>query len=210
MQIGGQNKQMDKKPAPFGVYSINFVLITSWFGVAFITLIFSLLFFVHLSKTRVVEQENQSFKLYAALPQNNIQVSENIISSDARSKVIENFFKGYGSPLSSLSEIFVKVADKYKLDWRLLPSIAMQESNGGKKVIADSNNPFGYGIYGGQVKKFNSYDEAIERVGRGLREDYLDKGLTTPEQIMPKYTPPSVALGGPWAKGVSSFMEELR
>ncbi len=99
---------------------------------------------------------------------------------------------------------------KYGLDYKLLPSVAMQESNGGKKVIADSFNPFGYGIWGKQVKKFSSYEEAIERVGRGLREDYLDQGLDTPEKIMPKYTPPSVAKGGPWAKGVSSFMEELR
>lgn len=202
---------MDKfKTTPFGVSSVNPVLITAWFGAAFTTLIFSILFTFHLSNARVVKQVNQSFKLYAALPETNIEVLENIDHSDARAKIIENFFKGYNAPLASLGEVFVKVADKYNIDYRLLPSIAMQESNGGKRVITDSNNPFGYGIYGKQVKRFNSFEEAIERVGRGLKEDYLDHGLNTPEEIMSKYTPPSIALGGPWAKGISSFMEELK
>lgn len=194
-----KNLQMDKP-----------ILVAAWFGAAFTTLIFSILFSVYLSNPKIVNQTNQSFKLYAALPQNAIESNEFIDLLDARPKIIEDFFKEYKSPLASLSESFVKVADKYKLDYRLLPSIAMQESNGGKKVIADSYNPFGYGIYGKQVKKFTSYEEAIERVGRGLREDYLDQGLNTPQKIMPKYTPPSVTIGGPWARGVSTFMEELR
>jgi len=100
--------------------------------------------------------------------------------------------------------------DKYNLDYRLMPSIAMQESNGGKRVIKNSNNPFGYGIYGSLVLKFNSWEEGIERVGKGLREDYLNEGLTSPYAIMTKYTPSSVAKGNAWAKGVSSFMEELQ
>lgn len=185
-------------------------LAAAWFGACFTTLIFSILFSFYLSHAQIVKQVNQSFKLYAALPQNSIASYENINVSDARSKIIENFFRRYNSPLVSLGEVFVGVADKYKLDYRLLPSISMQESNGGQKIISSSFNPFGYGIYGSQVKKFSSFEEAIERVGKGLREDYLDKGLDTPEKIMPKYTPSSVTLGGPWAKGVSAFMEELR
>ena len=185
-------------------------LIAAWFGTSLIALVFAILFTFYLSNIRVVKQVNQNFKLYAALPENSMQVSDNIDFIDGRAIIIKNFFSGYNSPLAPLSKVFVSVADKYKLDYRLLPSITMQESNGGKRVIADSYNPFGYGIYGGQVKKFASWEEAIERVGRGLREDYLNKGLITPYQIMPKYTPPSLASGGSWAIGVSQFMEELR
>ena len=86
----------------------------------------------------------------------------------------------------------------------------MQESNGGKKVINNSYNPFGYGIYGSLVIRFKSWEEAIERVGKALREDYLDKGFKNPYEIMVKYTPPSLAKEGAWAKGVTTFMEELR
>lgn len=185
-------------------------LIAGWFGSSLITILFALFLLIYLSTTKVVQPTIHSFKLYAALPIKNTEVTDKITHKDARAKIVEDFFKDYKSPLSKYGDTFVSVADKYKLDYRLLPSIAMQESNGGKKVIKDSFNPFGYGIYGKLVTRFSSWDEAIERVGRGLREDYLDQGLKTPTQIMAKYTPPSKALGGPWAKGVNSFMEELR
>ena len=184
--------------------------VTAWFGTAVTTLIFSLTLTFYLTNVKVVKPEIQNFKLYAALPKSETSVTDEIISSDGRAKIIEDFFEGHKSPLSTYGDIFIQVADKYNLDYRLLPAISMQESNGGKKVITDSYNPFGYGIYGKLVTKFASWDQAIERVGRALREDYLNKGLKTPVQIMAKYTPPSLAKEGAWAKGVTTFMEELR
>lgn len=184
--------------------------VAAWFGSAVTALIFGLLFTLYITTAKTINLVSQNFKIYASLPENGMQVSENIEKEDARAKIIENFFKGYNAPLFEFANEFVTVADKYSLDWRLLPAIAMQESNGGKKVIGNSKNPFGYGIYGGSVLRFASFLDAIERVGKGLREDYLNKGLSKPEEIMAKYTPPSIALGGPWAKGVSIFMEELR
>ena len=179
-------------------------------GATFTCLIFSILFSFYLATPKTVKPVSQNFKLYAALPQSKSWVSDSINPINARSKIIEKFFKGYQSPLASFSETFVNVSDKYQLDYKLLPAISMQESNGGKKVISNSFNPFGYGIYGSLVVRFSSWEEAIERVGRALREDYLNKGLTTPEKIMAKYTPPSLLKDGVWAKGVSSFMAELQ
>lgn len=184
--------------------------VAAWFSSAVTALIFAFVFTVYISMPKTINLVSQNFKIYASLPENGMEVSEDIQGVDSRTKIIENFFKGYNAPLSEFANEFVTVADKYQMDYRLLPAIAMQESNGGKKVIGDSKNPFGYGIYGGSVLKFNSFADAIERVGRSLREDYLNKGLSKPEEIMAKYTPPSIALGGPWAKGVSTFMEELR
>lgn len=184
--------------------------VAAWFATATTTLIFSVVLMLYLSTVKTIEPISQSFKLYAALPQSTIAVSENIDRADARAKIIEDFFKDYKSPLVGFGEIFVGVSDQYRLDYRLLPAIAMQESNGGQKVINNSYNPFGYGIYGNLVIRFSSWEQAIERVAKALREDYLNKGLTTPAQIMTKYTPPSLAKGGTWARGVASFMEELR
>lgn len=189
---------------------VSIGLVGAWFGASFTCLLFAILFTFYILNPKVVQPTSQSFNLFAALPEESTSIKEDIASTDARAKIIENFFKKHNSPLANYSQEFVAVADKYNLDYKLLPSISMQESNGGKKVIKDSNNPFGYGIYGKLVIKFNSWEEAIERVGRALKEDYLSQGLTTPAQIMTKYTPPSLALGGVWAKGVSSFMEELK
>lgn len=186
--------------------------VAAWFGASTTTLIFTILFSLYLSSTKLVNPHisGQSFKLYAALPKTETEVSDGIVAADGRAKIVENFFTSYKAPLADYSQTFIEVADKYQLDYRLLPSIAMQESNGGKRVITDSYNPFGYGIYGKLVTRFNSWDEAIERVGRALKEDYLDQGLKNPTQIMAKYTPPSLEKGGAWAKGVLTFMEELQ
>lgn len=192
---------MDTKPTSF---------VAVWFGTAYIALVFSILLLVYLSIAKTVIPTTHNFKLYAALPQNITTQSDSVSIKDARSKIVENFFRKYVSPLSSYGEAFVLVADKYQIDYRFLPAIAMQESNGGKKIIKNSNNPFGYGIYGELVLRFSSWEEAIERVGRALREDYLDQGLTTPQKMMTKYTPPSAKKGGLWAKSVSSFMDQLR
>lgn len=184
--------------------------VAAWFGAASISLIFSILLLFYISVEKVVLPAGQNFRLYAAVPGSKSEVTDKIGYSDARSKIIENFFKKYKSPLANQGSSFVAIADKFNLDYRLLPAISMQESLGGKKVVGNSHNPFGYGIYGNLVVKFSSWEEAIERVGRALRQDYLDKGLKTPTQIMAKYTPPSLEKGGVWAKGVNSFMEELR
>lgn len=188
----------------------NIWFLAAWFAASLTALIFAAVFSIYLTQAKVVKPSAQSFKLFVALPQQESYVSDQVTAVDARSKIITNFFQGYNAPLANFSSTFVEVADKYQLDWRLLPSIAMQESNGGKKVIANSYNPFGYGIYGSLTIKFKSWEEAINRVGKALREDYLNQGLKTPYQIMAKYTPPSLSKGGAWAKGVSTFMEELQ
>lgn len=203
---------MDKDFSRRGLITqqIGVGLVGAWFAATFLSLIFAILFNIYLNTNKVVAFSNQQFGLFAALPDNTFASSQDIQKVDARAKIIEDFFLHYKSPLAGLGNTFIKISDQYTLDYRLLPAIAMQESNAGKKVIKGSYNPFGYGIYGDMVLRFGSWEEAIERVGRALRKDYLDKGLVTPEQIMAKYTPPSLEKDGAWAKGVSSFMEELR
>jgi hypothetical protein len=82
----------------------------------------------------------------------------------------------------------------------------MQESNLCKYIYEDSHNCWGWGIYGNRVTRFDSYDEAIDTISRGMKKYYIDKGLTTPEEIMRKYTPPS---DGSWAYGVNTFLKVI-
>ena len=147
---------------------------------------------------------------YQAIPET--LASTNVVLSvhEARVDVLREFFLRYKTPLLVYAQDIVDAADRYGLDYRLLPAIAMQESSGAKKVIQDSHNPFGFGIYGSKVIRFDSWEEGIEIVGQALKEEYADEGLKTPEQIMVKYTPPSLSKGGAWAKGVYSFMSELQ
>lgn len=127
--------------------------------------------------------------------------------ADARSANLKNFFRRYNSDLYDEAEFIVAISDKYGFDYRLIPAIAMQESNLCKYAPLDSYNCWGWGIYGTKVTRFESYEEAIDTVARGLKRDYLDHGLVTASDIMQKYTPSS---NGSWAHGVNTFLKVLQ
>lgn len=80
-------------------------------------------------------------------------------------EAINRFFKERGMPLAGTGMTFVLVAEKYGLDWRLLPAIGVRESSGGKQAC-------GYNAFGwGSCKlghNFSSYEEAIESLGKNL------------------------------------------
>lgn len=136
-------------------------------------------------------------------------LSYSVGTTDARKLIVAQYLKQYNSPLSGYSDKLLATSDYYGLDYRLLVAIAQQESNLCKRIPENSYNCWGFGIYGDKVTRFENYPQAIETVAKTLRNEYLNKGLHTPEQIMAKYTPPSLAKGGPWAKGVNQFLNEL-
>ncbi len=133
-------------------------------------------------------------------PTNTITANINGVSVD-RERALIMFLKKYNSPLIDQAPAFIEIADKYNLDWRLLPAIAGMESTFGRFLIEQTHNPFGWG--GGYIY-FDSYEEGIETVGRELARRF--KEHTSPEEIGPTYTPPNYAN---WIKGVNFFMHEL-
>ncbi|NTU73820.1 hypothetical protein HGB07_06700 [Candidatus Roizmanbacteria bacterium] len=126
--------------------------------------------------------------------------------ADARGVNLRTFFRKYNSPLYDYADFIVETSDKYKFDYRLLPAIAMQESNLCRVIPDNSHNCWGWGIYGETVTRFDSYEEAIEAVAKGLKKNYIDKGLVTASAIMSKYNPSS---NGSWAHGVNVFLKAL-
>jgi hypothetical protein len=123
-----------------------------------------------------------------------------------KQEVLEEFFDKYNSPLKPFAKDFIKVAEKYDMDYRLLPSISCIESSCGKKLIPGSYNPFGWGIYGNKVTTFDSYSEAIEVVGKGLNDNYIKKGYDTVDKIAPIYTPPAYKH---WSSSVNYFSNQI-
>jgi hypothetical protein len=83
---------------------------------------------------------------------------------EARAQAIDSYFKDRSMPLHGTGMTFVLVAEKYGLDWRLMPSIGVRESSGGK--AACGYNAFGWGSC--KLHNFHSYEEAIESLGRNL------------------------------------------
>lgn len=147
-----------------------------------------------------------TYNSYTALPQEFSPITAEIIDKDARAQLIDNFFMQYHSPMIGLGNIIVQTADKYSLPFGLLPAIAQCEGNVGKVMPPGSFNTWGWAIYGDKVTRFSSWEDGIERVSKGLRNEYFNKGLNTPQEIMKKYTPSS---DGSWSFCVSQFMSEL-
>lgn len=112
-----------------------------------------------------------------------------------RAQKIDAYFSDRNMPLEGYGAKLVAAAQKYDLDWRLLPAIAIKESTGGR--FACGNNPFGWGSC---RIKFKSIDAAIDTVARNLgganpaTEQYY-KDTTTKEKlhqyngtVVPTYT----------------------
>ncbi len=144
---------------------------------------------------------------YYAESQNSKSILASVGKSDSRPVIVDNFLAKHNSPMRGLGSVFVSVADKYGIDYRLIPAIAFQESTLGKKMPKNSHNAWGWAIYTGENSgaTFRDWHFAIETVGKGLKTDYIDRGLTTPEAIMTRYTDSE----GSWAFGVNFAINEM-
>jgi hypothetical protein len=63
---------------------------------------------------------------------------------DSRAVALGKFFESRNCPLLPYVDDFIAAADKYQLDYRLLPSISVIESQCGKIYPRKTNNPFGW------------------------------------------------------------------
>lgn len=90
---------------------------------------------------------------------------------DDRLPKLRRFLVLRASPISHLAEDFLAVADRHGLDWRLLPSIAIVESSGGKYYQND--NIFGWD---NGVRRFTSIQRSIDIIGSQLARMSYYKG----------------------------------
>lgn len=196
----------------------NLILVSLFFTITPIALLISLFSLVSLTKDsefqnrisegniNLIVNPKPGVRVFASLPNSIPTVSGTVNPGDARPEIVKEYLEKYGSPLVIYSNLIVVTADKYSLDFRLTTAIAQQESNLCKIIPPGTHNCWGWGIHSEGTLGFYSYEEGIEAVSKGIKEDYIDEGLITPEQIMTKYTPAS---NGSWAYGVSEFMKEM-
>ncbi len=128
-------------------------------------------------------------------------VVEVVAMKDNRADRLEKYFADNFSPFRGKGQNFIDVADKYDLDWTLLPAIANLESQLGKVVPAYSYNPYGWN--GGRYH-FASWENANEIVASGLRTRYAPTGVITPWRIGRMY-----AESPTWAERVSRYQKVI-
>lgn len=190
----------------------KFILLITFFSTAPLAFIFVLLLFFLVTYNGSSNQRetlaDTKHVAFAALPTSQNVFNEAISSKDARAEILRQFFARYNSPLEPYAQHIVDEAEAYGLDFRLLPAIAMQESNLCTKNRPESHNCWGFGVYGGKYTYFDNYSQAIDTISRTLAVKYRNKnGLVTPDEIQKMYTPSN---NGSWAYSVNHFMATLQ
>lgn len=135
---------------------------------------------------------------------------------EIKAQKIDAYFKGL--PLEGHGMGMVLAAEKYDLDWTLLPAIAKRETTGGKFAcpvtykntgdIRYTYNVFGWGSCG---IKFNSYEHGFEILAKNLSGNnpntarhYANKDTIS---ILKAYNPPHVV--AKYSNQVMSIMNDI-
>jgi len=112
---------------------------------------------------------------------------------------IRRYLERRNSPLAQYAEEFVKASHEYGIDYRIVASISIIESGGGKKNFRP------YNAWGWGKRGFESWTEGIWAVSKGIGK-YYSLGATTPKLISVSYCPPNAEN---WARNVQGVMYDI-
>jgi hypothetical protein len=127
------------------------------------------------------------------------QISKEEIEFNRKVSKIKKYLEGRGAPLAKYSEEFVKAADHYGIDYRIVAAISVIESNGGRHTFK------AYNAWGWSKTSFENWTDGIWTVSAGISK-YYSNGLTRPELIAPYYCPPNAVK---WAQNVNYVMNQI-
>lgn len=121
------------------------------------------------------------------------EATESIIV-DTRAEKIDAYFAQWDLPLAGHGKGMIAAADKYGIDWRLLPALAMLETTGGKNLCGNGTNLNAFG-YGSCKIHFSTFEQSFEAVaktisGNGEKTSHLYKDKSV-EGILEVYNPPN-------------------
>lgn len=104
--------------------------------------------------------------------------TEKHYTKDSRFQRIKAFFQRRSCPMERYAADLVAAADRHQLDWRLLPSLALVESSGGKAFM--NNNVFGWDSC---RQRFPSVEAGIHAVAERLANSPYYRGKNLDEKL---------------------------
>lgn len=123
---------------------------------------------------------------------------------DKEAQILASYLSKFNSPMQYHAQDFIDASKAYGLDWKMLPSIAGVESTFGKR-IPGGYNAYGWAIYNSNSRfGFKSWRDGMFVVAKGLKEGYINKGLTDPYAMNRIY-----ATSPTWGSKVTFFMNDL-
>lgn len=100
---------------------------------------------------------------------------------DHRASELQKFMVKYKCPKPFYITEYINAADKYKLDYRLLASISVQESSCGRHACGDGIRRWGYGSCKGY--NFTSVASGIDFVSNALANGNYYRGKTLIQKL---------------------------
>ena len=117
--------------------------------------------------------------------------------------------KSLNSNISGKGELIASYSLEHNVDPYMATAIILQETGckwNCSRLVRECNNVGGQKGSGcGSYSYFNSLDEGIKAFIDNLERNYINYGLTTPEQINPKY-----AEDPNWSKNVNKYIENIK
>lgn len=104
--------------------------------------------------------------------------SKRLATRDHRQLALQKFFRDCGCPAAKWTGVFIREADRNELDWRLVASIAMIESTGGKRY--KNRNILGWRS---ALRRFPSETAGIAYVSSRLHNSPLYKGKSLAQVV---------------------------
>ncbi len=141
-------------------------------------------------------------------------VEEDIIVFDGltEEQLIAKINKSLTSDLEGKGELFVTYSLEKGVDPYLAVAISLHETGckwGCSRLVKQCNNVGGQvgkpSCNGGSYRSYETLDEGIKGFIDNLARNYINMGLTTPEEINPKY-----AADKSWATKVNKYIEEIK
>lgn len=182
---------------------------------AFTTLGNTILESVALKNNFDKQQEKFNIKEYSSLKQE-IEVVKLATSSPqvvydgmTMDELINKLNRSLKSDLSGYGSSFAKYSIEYGVDPYLAVAVTLHETGCNwncSNLVKTCNNVGGMKGSGcGEYSSFATLDEGIRQMISNLSNNYIQKGLTTPDMIGPKY-----ASSQTWAAKINSYMAIIK
>lgn len=124
------------------------------------------------------------------------------LETNKKKRAIKSILARSNSPMTESVDTFLHTCVTYNFDCYFLPAITGLESGFGHYILQGSYNPFGWN---GGYEYFSDWDHAIQSVGAGIQDRYIQAGLFTVEEIGTRY-----ASSPTWAIRVRGFMAQFK
>ena len=115
------------------------------------------------------------------------KVSENIVKSEIKDKSQVCGLSTIQCEEDNETDLVKEISSRYEVDWKLIESIVIHETANRTSLAYKNRNNVG-GLMGSDgLMRFDTIEESYEFMIRAIKVYYLEKGLTTIEQIQKKY-----------------------